>query len=85
MNAQTKTSDFEVDGYAISVVVAGDRVACSAFKDKILYSASWDRATMMHCSLAAGSQAVENPLPAGLMLAFGKARILMTAEPDTSD
>ena len=76
MKAIGRTSDWDVDGFAITVVVLGDRVACSAFKDKILYSASWDRVTMTHCSLAAGSEAVEKPLPAGLMVAFGKARIL---------
>lgn len=74
------TSNWDVDGYAISVVVFGDRVACSAFKDKVLYSATWDRATMTHCSLSAGSDAVEKPLPSGLMVAFGKARILALEE-----
>lgn len=76
MKPPTRTSNWEVDGYAITVVVIGDRVACSAFKNKILYSASWDKTTMTHCSLAAGSEALEKPLPSGLMLAFGKARIL---------
>jgi len=71
-----KTSDWEVDGYSISVVIRGERVSCSAFHNKVLFSASWDRATMTHCSLAAGSEAIEKPLPSGLMLAFGKARIL---------
>ena len=76
-----KASDWEVDGYAISVTILGDRVACSAFKNKILYSATWNRATMTHCSLAAGSEAIEKPLPAGLMLAFGKARVMALGEP----
>ena len=76
MKPVEQTSDWEVDGFAITVVVFGDRVACSSFKNNILYSASWDRATMTHCSLSAGSEAVEKPLPSGLMVAFGKARIL---------
>ena len=76
MSPVAKTSDFEIDGFQITVVVLGGRVSCSAFKDKIMYSATWDRATMTHCSLASGSEALEKPLPSGLMLAFGKARIL---------
>jgi len=71
-----RTTDWDVDGFAITVVILGERVACSAFKDNILYSASWDSSTMTHCSLSAGSEAKERPLPAGLMIAFGKARIL---------
>ena len=35
---------------------------------------------MTHCSLSAGSEAVEKPLPSGLMVAFGKARILALEE-----
>lgn len=76
MKLDDKTTNWDVDGYAITVVIIGDRVACSAFKNNILYSASWDKVTMTHCSLAAGSEAVEKPLPAGLMVAFDKARIL---------
>jgi hypothetical protein len=76
VQAVTRTSDWDVDGFAITVVIVGGRVACSAFKHKILYSASWDQATMMHCALASGSEAIEKPLPSGLMVAFAKARIL---------
>jgi hypothetical protein len=76
-----KTTDYEVDGYAISVVITGERVACSAFKNHILYSAAWDTATVMQCTLSAGSVPTEKPLPVGLMLAFGKARALATHNP----
>jgi len=76
-----KITDWEVDGFAISVVITGDRVACSSFKNHILYSAAWDTATVMQCTLSAGSEPTEKPLPAGLMLAFGKARALATHEP----
>ena len=76
MRPAGQTSNWDIDGYAITVVIIGDRVACSAFKNKILYRASWDNTTMTHCSLAAGSEAIEKPLPSGLMVAFGKARIL---------
>jgi len=74
--ANNGTSNWDVDGYSISVVVFGERISCSAFRDMVLYSATWDRATMTHCSMAAGSDAVEKPLPSGLMVAFGKARVL---------
>ena len=73
---QNNTTDWEIDGFAISVVVTGERVACSAFKNHILYSAAWDSATVMQCTLSAGSAPTEKPLPVGLLTAFGKARAL---------
>ena len=76
MNKLNNASDWDVDGFAISVIVMGDNVACSAFRDKVLYSATWDQATITHCSLIAGVEPIERPLPSGLMRAFWKARAL---------
>jgi hypothetical protein len=74
--------EFEIDGYAVSVILSTEGVSCSAFKDRVLFSAMWARDTMRHCAQFENSKPLERLMPEGLMAAFEKTRDLALADAD---
>lgn len=75
--SRNRSTEWEIDGYAISVKVGDEHVTCSAFLKGTLFTASWMSTPELHASSVGSSGPSEEAIPTELLEAFLKARDLV--------